>query len=61
VAVTTSAFQLSKMLMLGRRKGDLKRLRVLSIIPSCEWLYSSDGCLLLLSANDGEGCCVLYG
>jgi hypothetical protein len=40
------------------RKDDLKRLKCLGIISSCERLYSN-GCLLLSSANDGEGRCIL--
>jgi hypothetical protein len=39
----------------------LKRLKIFGIIPSCDWLYSNDGCLLLSSTDDGEGRCVLYG
>ena len=57
-AVTTRA-SVSKMLIVRKRKDDLKRPRVLGIISSCEWLYSNDRCLLLSSANDGEGRCVL--
>lgn len=48
----------SKNLIARERKDDLKRLKCLGIISSCERLYSN-GCLLLSSANDGEGRCVL--
>jgi hypothetical protein len=51
--------EVSKNLIARERKDDLKRLKVLGIISSCEWLYSHDGCLLLSSASDGEGRCVL--
>jgi hypothetical protein len=57
-AVTTKV-SVSKIVIARKRKDDLKRPRVLGIISSCEWLYSNDRCLLLSSANDGEGCCVL--
>jgi len=54
-------FLSSKILIVRERKGDLKRPKILGIIPSCDWLYSKDRCLLLSSANDGEGRCVLLG
>ena len=59
--VTKLVLQSSKILIVRKRKDDLKRLRVLSIIHSCDWPFSNDRCLLLSSANDGEGPCVLYG
>jgi hypothetical protein len=45
-------------MIVRERKADLKDLRVLGIIPSCDWLFFNDRCLLS-SANDGKGRCVL--
>ncbi len=54
------AFQRFKIVIAREQKADLKRLRLLGIIPSCDWLFSNRRCLLS-SANDGEGRCILYG
>ena len=59
LVVTNIVWQTSKMLIALERKGDLKRLRVKGIIGTCDWLFFNDRCLLLSSANDGKGRCVL--
>ncbi len=46
-------------MIVQKRKADLKRLSILGIIYSCDWVFSNDRCLLLSFSNDGEGSCVL--